>query len=397
MRPRVWVGVLLAVAVAVILPSPLSLATAVGLLLLVVVVRLGPGAAARAVRVEAVGSGTASVEETVRVDVTVTNPSRWPLPWAELRIVVPGGFTLAEPPPALLTVPGRGRVHVRVDLSCARRGRYVLGPAELRPGDAFGLLQPRLRGFTLGELLVLPRVVPVTRAALPARAPVPALHAPRSLLEDPAAFEGVRPYVPGDALRRVHWPATAATGTTVVKQFARAESRDTVVCLDVGQQGYGTGRFSRSGEAAVTIAASVLHHVLLGERLAAGLCLARGGSADAPLVLEPREGAAQLQRLLALLAVVQPQRDASLHGVLDALGPALGTGATLVVVTGTGPAGAPDVDLHARLVAARRQGFEVAMVVVGDARAGVDALRLRAAGIAVHLVDAEVRLRSLEL
>jgi hypothetical protein len=58
------------------------------------------------------------------------------------------------------------------------------------------------------------RNVLITRFGLPARHPFGNQRAPRRLLEDPAHVIGIRDYVYGDELRRVHWKATACYATT---------------------------------------------------------------------------------------------------------------------------------------------------------------------------------------
>jgi uncharacterized protein (DUF58 family) len=48
---------------------------------------------------------------------------------------------------------------------------------------------------------------------------------------------GVRPYLPGDPMRRVHWPSTARTGELVVKEVEDTAAPRLVVVLDLGAGG----------------------------------------------------------------------------------------------------------------------------------------------------------------
>ena len=54
----------------------------------------------------------------------------------------------------------------------------------------------------------------------------------RGLFEDPALFAGVRPYQPGDALRRIHWKASARVGRPVSRRYDPVHERDVVIALD---------------------------------------------------------------------------------------------------------------------------------------------------------------------
>lgn len=48
---------------------------------------------------------------------------------------------------------------------------------------------------------------------------------------------GVRGYVPGDPLRRIHWPATARTGELVVKEVEEPGAPRLIIALDLGGGG----------------------------------------------------------------------------------------------------------------------------------------------------------------
>jgi uncharacterized protein (DUF58 family) len=54
----------------------------------------------------------------------------------------------------------------------------------------------------------------------------------RGLFEDPAQFAGVRPYLPGDPARRVHWKATGRLGRTVSRRYDPGQEREIVIALD---------------------------------------------------------------------------------------------------------------------------------------------------------------------
>ena len=57
--------------------------------------------------------------------------------------------------------------------------------------------------------------------------------AARASFHDPALFGGVRPFQPGDPLRRIHWRATARVGRPVSRRWEPARSRQVVLVLDV--------------------------------------------------------------------------------------------------------------------------------------------------------------------
>jgi uncharacterized protein (DUF58 family) len=160
--------------------------------------------------------------ESVALTVTVSH-GLLPFPGAEL-VPLPGA-----PPIAL---PGHGRGEIELSAIAPRRGRHTLGPARLRLSDPFGLCTLELASGEQ-ELLVLPRVYPVSAAALdrvggrgasPSRTP---RHAG-------AELDGLRPYVPGTTASRIHWPTVARTGTLLERGFLAERERRPLVLLDAG-------------------------------------------------------------------------------------------------------------------------------------------------------------------
>jgi len=85
-----------------------------------------------------------------------------------------------------------------VELDVGRRGGYRLEPSELRLSDALGIFHRTIRAGRPETVLVLP--VPDTGVYFPSR------NGPRADETEP---DGLRPYVPGTPLSRVHWPSLA--------------------------------------------------------------------------------------------------------------------------------------------------------------------------------------------
>lgn len=125
-------------------------------------------------------------------------------------------------------------------LSAARRGRLELGPVLVRRPDPLGLAVSRARAGEPTTVLVAPRLTALSPLGDAGRSDtvrdderVPlGGHASTAYLADAAdsaarrAGSGhvavdepfARPYRSGDAVRRVHWPATARAGELMVRQ-----------------------------------------------------------------------------------------------------------------------------------------------------------------------------------
>ena len=194
---------------------------------------------------------------TVAVRNTETSPS--PVVMAEESI----DYALGDRPRFVVPTLRPGAVHeVQYSVRSHTRGVHRLGPLRVRARDPFGLA---LRAAAVpgdAEIVVLPRVLPLTSgrslgSGIGNEGSIPhmvALHG-----EDD---QTVREYRDGDDLRRIHWPATARTGGLMVRQEDRPAKRRAVVLLDTRARGHGGSGRSSSLEWCVTTAASVLAHLV---------------------------------------------------------------------------------------------------------------------------------------
>src|SRR5205814_6712043 len=82
-------------------------------------------------------------------------------------------------------------------------------------------------------LRVYPKVVPIAALGLPSRFPLGEERSPNRLFSDPHRVAGIRPYVQGDSVRRVHWKATARTGTVQVKTYDPSATLRVMLFLNV--------------------------------------------------------------------------------------------------------------------------------------------------------------------
>ena len=207
-----------------------------------------------------------------------------------LRTVVPHPLTVGEP--ALVTVDLTGRSgldRVRVSESAARelsgagalrarvtrsadrlrlqysvlptrRGRWSVGPVQVRRADLFGTV---LWAGAVGQARRVPLRPAVTELGVPdgaAALDARASSGSRAASPDDTAL---RDYRPGDDLRRVHWRTTARLGELVVRQDERAGRRPATVLLDLPQDDEALEWTIRLGASAAVSLADAGHQVRL--------------------------------------------------------------------------------------------------------------------------------------
>jgi len=326
--------------------------------------------------------------ESTEVVISVENDGWLPVPWVTLHDRAPLDLSTPEPNSGRRRVvsPGPGEtIEVRYKLRGRRRGYHAIGPLEAVTGDLLGLAERGLARIEPDFLTVYPKIVPLASLGLPTRSPHALLKSHVPLFHDPTRLAGTRSYRSGDARRSIHWKATARTGNLMVKQFDPAIARDTVVCLDLDRRHYDARRRSIAPELAVTVAASIAHHVVTVEAQPVGLLTRAYDPLVArvvDMVVAPASDQSQLLRILELLARATAAPDQPIDDLLAAAGGRLPWGASLVVITGSLYDG-----LAGHLARLARSGFAVSVVLVKPAGSGPGP---GLGSVGVHLVDSEV-------
>jgi uncharacterized protein (DUF58 family) len=326
--------------------------------------------------------------DEIPTEVEIWNRKRLPLAWLRAEDGASAGVTVRE---RRLVIGTRGgqvlrnawtlapfeRVVRQFRLGADRRGVYDLGPVQLSVGDLFGREAAAEDRAMFDRFLVRPRTVPA--AALDRRDTWGGQDRARTgLTEDPSRFAGVREYVPGDPLRRVHPRASARLGRPLVRRFEPSRDREVLVALDV-QTGSGPA-WEQSGdgddvEGLFVVAASIVRSLAL-ERAAFGLAAAGYHHAESRFALvDVSEAPGQLERVLDLLARLSAHPSAPFDRLLGMILRVIRPGTTVVVVTGRDPA--PYLPWLRRI---ERAGCRVVIVTCGPDRIA-DAGRARRVGL----------------
>jgi uncharacterized protein (DUF58 family) len=125
------------------------------------------------------------------------------------------------------------RIQRKYMLTFGERGVYPVGPADLSSGDLFGLYEYSSQETSQDELVVYPEILSLQSFKPATINPLGENRSIRRLYEDPSRPMGVRAYHPEDDFRRIHWPATARTGSLQVKVYQPITSKVVVICLNI--------------------------------------------------------------------------------------------------------------------------------------------------------------------
>ena len=317
------------------------------------------------VRVERHFGGRAFFGESVAVELLVENTGWLPVPWLELREFLP--VQLVSPPrfQQVISLGSFEKRTLQYTVYGRQRGYYDLGPLKLESNGLLGM-QPNLLVEQDPEpLIVYPEIVPLPRLGLPTRSPLVALPARSPLFEDPSSVVGVREYQHGDSPRRIHWTSSASAGRLLVKQYRPSIARETLICLDMDVAGYELAARYTAPELAIVAAASLATHIVVNDRLPAGL-LTEGldplQDRAARFFLPPRSGRGHLMSILDVLSRVNVAPVAPLNDLLRRESVNLSWGSTVTLITGH-----ESEALYDTLAYLRRAGFAAVLVLVQPA------------------------------
>lgn len=284
--------------------------------------------------------------ETVELALELHNAKLLPQPWVTVRDLFPTELPVAETKldvnPSTNLAEFRTfwmagpfqRITRRFQVHCAVRGFHPYGPADLTTGDAFGFFIRSATQPAQEYLIVYPRLYTVAELRLPTKHPFGAARAPESLYQDPLRPAGIRPWEPGDPLRRIHWKATARQQELLSRIYEPSEEQVVQIFLNVATLvRHWHGYIPELQERAISVAGS-LAELASAERMPVGL-IANGAlpGSDQALRLLPGRSPSQLMHILELLAAVTPFASQPIEELLVEQAPHLPWGATIVVVS----------------------------------------------------------------
>jgi uncharacterized protein (DUF58 family) len=191
----------------------------------------------------------------------------------------------------------------------------------------------------MDTFLIWPRTVPTTEIEPPDR--WGDLDRARSgLAEDPSRFAGVRPYAPGDPMRRIHARTSARVGRPMTKRFEPSREREVLIALDVQTvegAAWEAGFGSDDVESLYVIAGSLAR--TLGERRVAFGLMAAGYTGAETRIARVAVSSApgQVQRVLDLLARLSAHASAPFERLLVIVARTVRPGTTVLVLTARDP------------------------------------------------------------
>jgi uncharacterized protein (DUF58 family) len=340
--------------------------------------------------------------ERTELDLVVRNAKALPLPWlqvddlvsseaeiigARLEPSVSQGFDVLR---GTWSVGWYERVTRRLHIAGSRRGTYRFLSAELRVAGLFAsATRTELRPLP-DTYRVIPRLLAVRSVAIRQSPIEGAARATRGLHEEPSLFAGVRPYQPGDQLRRIHWKATARLGRTVSRRYDPARERELLLAVDIQTWpgDYWMLNWEEDLVEGLCVAALALARRHVEDGVAVGLVVNAFTARPQPTAFVPPSAAPSQVALIAdVLAGVSPFASLPFHHLLAGLAQRASQGTSVLALSTQDPRG-----FLAVLRRLGAQGYVVSHAALGP-RAGQWCELARALGVpsAAYRLDPDWR------
>jgi uncharacterized protein (DUF58 family) len=169
--------------------------------------------------------------DTLRIDVELY--AEQTVAEVEIALEIPAGLRLGESKhPVAVRLEGQEPKLVELELMAEHWGAYLVGLVSIRARDGFGLFVHEQELDLRRPLKVYPRAEVLREMVRPIETQVYSGNQVARVKGEGIEFADLRPYVPGDRVRRINWRASARRRELWVNEHHPERNADVVVFLD---------------------------------------------------------------------------------------------------------------------------------------------------------------------
>jgi len=291
----------------------------------------------------------ANMGEIFEEKFEILNNSRIIVPWVEILNQSEIPFVSGS---RLLTLMNRHQKRTYVARSwLTRRGSFQLGPTRITTGDPFGLFSLSKEIVSAQTVLVLPQIFEIQSFLFPLGLLPGGQAIRKKSMEITPYAAGVREYVHGDAMKRIHWPTSVRRNQLMVKEFEQEPQTEIWLYLDSQKDVHSEKPYQYEDESvelmffgrrlnfqmppstieySISITASLAHY-FIAQRRAVGYVSA----GQAFTVHSAEKGQRQEAKILETLAFVNADGIMSISALVAAQASQLSQGSSVILITPT--------------------------------------------------------------
>lgn len=321
------------------------------------------------------------------IDIEIRFKSFLPLVWFSIEDQLPGSLESHMEPISFWQMGSFHRAYtMRYKIKRIPRGEHQFGYITVHVGDMFGFFQRTYKEHVPATTLVYPSYQELRFLRSINEKNTGMSFSLNRNAEDVTSVMGIRNYVSGDRLSRIHWRASARTGQLKTKEFEYHVTNDFMFFVDCQRRVYQQQQslFERS----ISLAATLIRYAL-SNHFTAGLSMYREEEIVVPLARHQE----QLVRLFVQLARAQADSTYSFAKHLIKQVAYIPFGTTAMVITAR-----IDDELIKALSIMRMKKISVELFCVinhfGEERELLG--QLTRDGITLHIIDSDDLVESLK-
>ncbi len=291
----------------------------------------------------------ASVGDIFEEHFEIANASRWPKLW--LEVANESTIPHATGSRVLTFLRAKQKRIYTARTWLTNRGGFPLGPTTITSGDPFGIFRVSKSYPATTSLVVLPMIFAVAEFLSPPGLLPGGKAIRRKSIDITPHAAGVREYVPGDPMKRIHWPTSIRRNQLMVKEFEQDPQAEVWLFLDTNKNAHVAKPGERydtppiddllllkrrkvklspsTMEYSASIAASLAHY-FIEQRRAVGLVSASERSFK---VTQAERSERQEAKILEELAFLQAESTYTLPGLVTAQLGQLSQGSSAILIT----------------------------------------------------------------
>jgi len=294
-------------------------------------------------------SSRAEVGDVFEEHFDIVNNSRITKLWLEVsnETTIPN----ASGSRVLTILHGRQKRSYTARTWLTSRGGFPLGPTTITSGDPFGIFRVSKQIPSLSNLVVFPMLFPVRDFLSPPGLLPGGRAIRRKSIDTTPHSAGVREYVPGDPMKRIHWLTSTRRNQLMVKEFEQDPQSEVWLFLD-SHRGVHFGKLDEQHEPptddlfllrrrktlklppstleySISITASLAHY-FINQRRSVGLVTAYEKSYK---IIPAERGERQEAKILEALSFIQAESMYTLPSLVTAQMGQLPQGSSAILVT----------------------------------------------------------------
>lgn len=291
----------------------------------------------------------ANVGDVLEENYKIANRGRLLAPWIEALNL--SAIPFAAGSRLFTLVPGKRFRSYTARTWLIRRGSFQLGPTRVTAGDPFGLFTAGRQFESKDTLVVFPMIHQIHSFPSPQGMLTGGPVIRRKSADITPHAAGVREYVHGDAMKRIHWHTSARRGRLMVKEFEQDPQAEVWLYLDSHRFAHHQKEHKETEipfdgvflvkrpkielppstlEYCVSAAASLAHYYIRQ-----GRAVGYASAGQVLNILPAERSERQEAKILETLAFVKADGDLSLAGLVATQAALLPQGSSVILITST--------------------------------------------------------------